>query len=339
MEEKPLKQQFTARLQPGERVDDYFVACEPALRSFRNGGGRSGSFLKLTLRDREGSLPAVLWEGAEAVYPRLRGNPVVKVRGSVGTYQGELQVVVEALEPAREELDPGNFLPSSPRPRPEMEKELAACLAAIENEPLRWLLSAFFADPAFYNAFARAPAAKNIHHAYIGGLLEHTLETVYFARAIAQRYPAYINRDLLLTGALLHDCGKVEEYRVEGLGFTLTAAGRLFGHLVLGARMVEERLAPRNDFPAALKEELLHVILAHHGSQEWGSPQPPKTITAFALHHADFLSAELNHFQGVLQAGVNEEGWTAADRKLERSVYLGFLAPDEVAAARERGGR
>lgn len=337
MEEKPLKQQFTARLRPGERVEDYFVACEPQLRPFRNGGGRSGNFLRLTLRDREGALPAVLWDGAEAVYPRLKGNPVVKVRGSVGSYQGELQVVVEAVELVAKGPDPDYFLPSAPRPRAAMEQELTACRAEIQSEALSWLLEAFFGDPEFYAAFTRAPAAKSIHHAYVGGLLEHTLETAYFARAIAARFPAYINRDLLLTGALLHDCGKVQEYRVEGLGFTLTDAGRLFGHLVLGARLVEERLAARPDFPTILKEELLHMILAHHGSQEWGSPQPPKTITAFALHHADFLSAELNHFQGLLQAGVNEEGWTAADRKLERSVYLGFLAKDEVAATSERG--
>ncbi|MDK2855840.1 MAG: 3-5 exoribonuclease [Bacillota bacterium] len=332
---KGVKRQFTARLKPGDEVEDYFVAAEPVLRPFRNGSGRSGSFLRLLLKDREGALPAVLWEGAEMVYPKLGGNPVVKVRGSVNRYQGELQVVLEAITPTEEELDPAYFLPCSPRPREEMEAELAARLAEVRLVPLSELLAAFFGDPTFFAAFTRAPAAKSIHHAYVGGLLEHTLETVHFAATIAARYPAYINRDLLLTGAFLHDCGKIIEYRIEGLAFTVSDAGRLFGHLVLGARMVEERIASCSNFPPNLKEELLHMILAHHGSEEWGSPQPPKTINAYALHLADYLSAEMNHFEGLIRAAGGTEGWTAVDKKLERSVYLGFLGNDEVAAGRE----
>lgn len=341
MQAKPVKQQFTSRLKPGDQVDDYFVALDPCLRTFKSGNGKNGMYLRLTLRDREGSLPAVMWEGGEAVYPGLKGNPVVKVQGSVSRYHGELQVVIESITTAEGAADPADFLPTSPRARADMEAELATCLAEIRSEPLRWLLQAFFGDPAFFAAFSTSPAAKNIHHAYVSGLLEHTLETVRFARTIAECYPAYINRDLLLTGALLHDCGKIAEYRVEGLGFTLTDAGKLFGHLVLGAQMVEKRLAARPDFPLALKQELLHMVFSHHGSQEWGSPQPPKTINAFALHHADYLSAELSHFQEVLASGAEgREPWTATDRKLERSIYLGFLfGDDEVAAAREGGGR
>ncbi|MGI6605336.1 MAG: 3'-5' exoribonuclease YhaM family protein [bacterium] len=334
MQETPVKRQYTSQLRLGDQVDDFFVLTEAVLRPLKTG---DRFFLRCNLRDRFGSVPAVMWEGAEGLYPTLRGNPVVKVRGNVNSYNGALQVVLDGITLCQERLDPGYFLPVSTRPRQEMERELVSAVAEVRSEPLSWLLKTFFADPEFCARFSQAPAGKSIHHAYVGGLLEHTLETVHFARAIAVCYPNYINKDLLLTGALLHDCGKIHEYCVDGMAFGLTDEGRLFGHLVLGSRMVEEKLREKPDFPLSLQRELLHMILSHHGKEEWGSPQPPKTFNAFALHHADYLSAELNHFHSlVVHAEANRELWTATDRKLERSVYLGFLGDDEVAAVEER---
>ncbi|NMA54735.1 MAG: HD domain-containing protein [Firmicutes bacterium] len=330
------KKRDIGSLQIGERINDYFVATDVTLNPFRPESGRQGSFLRLTLSDRSGVLPAIMWEGGEKIFSWLRtGGTVVKIRGNVGQYRGNLQVVVDEIKPADEKvIDPAWFLPSSPRPRAIMEKELAGAIDQIRSAPLRQLLATMFDDTGFYQAFTEAPAAKVIHHAYLGGLLEHTLETFEFASAIAARYPQHINRDLLLTGALVHDCGKVFEYSWQGLAFDLTNEGKLFGHIVLGARLVEQTIASNSKFPRPLKQELLHMILAHHGIEEWGSPQPPKTLNAFALHQADCLSCELNHFQGLLDRAATLDGeWTAMDRKLGRSVFRGFLT--QSAATRE----
>lgn len=336
MEEKTKKKRYINKLQLGEKIDDYFVATDATLISFRPDSGRSGSFMRLTLGDRSGSLPAIMWEGGEQIFPQLKRSTMVRIRGSVGQYRNELQVVVDRLEIAEGTVSPESFLPQAPRSQLDMLQELRIALDLVQLEALHSFLIDLFDDHVFYQAFIEAPAAKNIHHAYLGGLLEHTLETFAFAKAIADHYPQYINRDLLLTGALLHDCGKIVEYNWDGLVFDLTDDGKLFGHLVLGAKLIEERLTNRPGFPRALKQELIHMILAHHGTEEWGSPQPPKTINAFALHHADLLSAELNHFQGLLtRAEEADVLWTAVDRKLGRSLYRGFLNYDEVAAAKE----
>lgn len=336
MEEKLKKKHYIRQLQLREKIDDYFVATDATLIPFRPGSGKNGSFMRLTLSDCSGSLPAIMWEGGERVFPQLKGNAVVRIQGSVGQYRGEMQVIVDRLEITKGRVNPAYFLPQAPRSQQDMQRELGMAIDQVQLKPLRVLLDDLFGDQFFYQAFTEAPAAKSIHHAYLGGLLEHTLETFAFASAIAARYPEYINRDLLLTGALVHDCGKILEYQWQDLAVSLTDAGKLFGHLVLGAKLVEEKITRHPGFPPALKQELLHMILSHHGIEEWGSPQPPKTINAFALHHADFLSAEINHFQGLLaKAEESELLWTAVDKKLGRSVYRGFLPCDDVATTQE----
>ncbi|HKM39425.1 MAG TPA: HD domain-containing protein [bacterium] len=338
MGKEHTKDRYISSLKVGERIKDYFVATGATLTPFRPESGKRGSFLRLTLSDRTGSLPAIMWEGGERAFSQLGTEGTgVQIKGNVGQYRGDLQLVVEEITIADESsLQPAWFLPSSPRPLPTMEKELRAVINEVKSAPLSRLLEIIFDDEDFYRAFVQAPAAKMIHHAYLSGLLEHTLETVGFAVAIANQYPHYINRDLLLTGALLHDSGKIFEYSWEGLSFTITDEGRLFGHIVLTARLVEKTIASIKGFPTALRHELIHMILAHHGIEEWGSPRPPKTINAFALHHADYLSCELDHFQGLLQrGGGSKDNWTTMDRKLGRSVFSGFLAPDEIATGRQ----
>ncbi|MGI6129271.1 MAG: 3'-5' exoribonuclease YhaM family protein [bacterium] len=336
MEETIKKKRYVNQLQVGEKVQDVFVASDAALIPFRPDSGKSGSFMRFSLSDQSGSLPAIMWEGGELVFPQLKQGVVVQIQGNVGQYRGQLQIIVERLELEPGAVDPACFLPQTSRSRSAMEQELRIALKKVQLPALRSLLSDLFEDRAFYQAFTQAPAAKRIHHAYLGGLLEHTLETVFFAEAIFAQYPQYINRDLLLTGALLHDCGKILEYNWQGLAVNLTDDGKLFGHLVLGAKLVDERINRYPQFPSSLRQELIHMILAHHGTEEWGSPQPPKTVNAFALHQADFLSAELSHFQSVLQkAEESDAKWSVMDRKLGRSLYRGFLNINEAAATRE----
>lgn len=323
-----MKRCFIKDFSVGERIDDCFVAVDATLNPFRPESGRSGRFLRFTIVDRTGSLPAIMWENGEAVFQYLEsGNTLVQVRGNVGQYRGEPQVVVESVQIVEEnDVDPSWFLPKSPRPLQEMLSELKQVVLSIKTHPLSGLLTNMFQDEAFYQAFIEAPAAKSVHHAYLGGLLEHSLETVAFAEVIADQFPKYVNRELLITGALIHDCGKIKEYSWHK-GIDVTNTGRLFGHIVFGAEIVNDYWPLPEPKPAPeIKCELLHMVLSHHGCQEWGSPQPPKTINAFALHHADYLSAQIEHFQGVLGGTDKRHNcWTAKDFILGRRLYRGFL--------------
>lgn len=322
-----MNKKFVNELNIGEKINDLFAITNANLSPFRPESGKLGSFLRCNISDRTGSLLAVMWENGEEAFSKIKNaDVVVQIQGTVGQYRGETQVMIERLDIVDEaNIDPTWFLAQSPRPLREMITALKKLVVQIKSGPLSWLINSLFQDEAFYRAFIQAPAAKGIHHAYLSGLLEHSLETAVFANTIAAQYPQYINRDLLLTGAILHDCGKIQEYSWKGVAISLTDEGKLFGHLVLGARLLEAQMAKRPDFPADLKQELLHMILAHHGIQEWGSPEPPKTVNAYALHHADYLSAQIAHFQNVLDTSSEQDGWTTKDYILGRSVYKGFL--------------
>jgi len=326
-----LKNRFVAALSEGERVDDIFLVIEKSLHRFQNPkADGEEEFLRLVLGDKSGTINAVMWQGAREGYRCCVASPLVRVTGQVGTYREQPQLTVESLSPvAREQVNLADFQRASERDRRQMVAELRELIQSLENPHLQDLLRYFFEDRKFLIAFADAPAAKSIHHAYVGGLLEHTLETVSICLHLVKLYPRYLNRDLLVAGALLHDIGKVKEYDAHALNFAITDAGKLFGHIILGLQMVEEALAGLKDFPQDLAAELLHMILSHHGQREWGSPEPPKTMNAFALHHADYLGAQMNHFHEVLDRHRAGEGkWTPLDGKLERSLYLGFLSRD-----------
>jgi len=203
---------------------------------------------------------------------------------------------------------------------------LAAVDATVEaiGEPhLKRLLREFFVDPTTRAAFSTAPAAKAIHHAVLGGLLEHTVSVVGLCRLLADYYPA-VNRDLLLTAAILHDLGKIKELTWDRV-FDYTDPGRLLGHITLGALMVEERIRAIPDFPAALANSLLHCILSHHGELEWGSPKRPKTLEAIVLHYAENLDGKVNAFQGFAKRYPDPQhpGWTQFNKALDRYLYVG----------------
>lgn len=326
-----MKKQFVAEIVEGDRVDDIFLVIERGLHRFQTPKpDGEEEYLRLVLGDKSGIINAVMWQGAREAYQSCAASPLVRVTGQVGTYREQLQLTVESLIPvAKGQVNLADFQRASGKDRRQMVGELLQLVQGLENSHLQDLLRTFFEDRSFLIAFADAPAAKSIHHAYVGGLLEHTLETASICLHLVRLYPRYLDRDLLVAGALLHDIGKVREYDAHALNFEITDAGKLFGHILLGFQMVEEALASLEGFPQDLAAELLHMILSHHGYREWGSPEPPKTMNAFALHHADYLGAQMNHFQEVLDRHRDGEGkWTSFDSKLERSLYLGFLPQD-----------
>jgi 3'-5' exoribonuclease len=213
------------------------------------------------------------------------------------------------------------MLPSSKKDPQEMLNALQEHIDQINSPHLSSLIDAFYGDQNFLQLFSQAPAARRIHHAYIHGLLEHTLELLTLADTVLSIYPQ-IDSDLLVSGILLHDVGKVREYTWE-LDIDYTNEGRLVGHIVMADEMLSEAIRQITDFPVELALNLRHMVLSHHGRYEWGSPRRPKTIEAIALHHLENLSAQINRFTLLLDNRPLGEEWTKYDRLLRRQLYSG----------------
>lgn len=313
--------QFVRDLKVGDTVESEFLVTEKVLVNFSQPNRSGEQFLRLQFADVSGTIKAVVWENGAAMAGKFRIGDVVRVRGDVGEYKG-LQLVVYSLEALdRGKVDRRLFQRAALRSSDEMLAELADVRAAVLDPYLAALLGEFFGDEKFLTCYSLAPAAKNIHHNYSGGLLEHSLEVAVLCRRLTSLYPQ-LQASLLYCGALLHDVGKIMEYDADSLNFELTTPGKLLGHIAIGKEMVDERTKKVPGFPENLRLELAHLLLSHHGQKEWGSPEVPKTFEAFALFHADLISARLNQFSLVMSKG-GEGGWTEWDRHLERSIFLG----------------
>ncbi len=314
---------FVAELQDGQPVTSYFLAKQVQVRQRRSGE----PYLSLVLADRSGEVPAVMWDGVDESVRTLSDGDIVKVQGVLGSYHGEPQVTVtRARRATPDEISLDDYLPRS-------DSDPAVLLAALDQavegigEPcLKRLLQDVFTDPATRAAVTSAPAAKAIHPAVLGGLLEHTVSVVGLCRLLADYYPA-VNRDLLVAAAILHDLGKIKELTWDRV-FDYTDPGRLLGHITLGTLMVEERLRAIPDFPPALATSLLHCILSHHGELEWGSPKRPKTLEAIVLHYAENLDGKVNSFLSFAKRYPDPQhpGWTVFNKALDRYLYFGQAA-------------
>ncbi|MBI5444090.1 MAG: HD domain-containing protein [Deltaproteobacteria bacterium] len=313
------KRQYAGSLREHQEVSDLFQVLQKSLAM----GRTNKPYLRVTLGDRTGQMEARVWDGAVELEARFSKGDIVRAHGRVTSYQGVLQLNVERLEPLPEQ-DQGQicwaeFLPAAARPAEEMWTELRQFLTDVKNPFLSDLLASFAADAEFRQSFLACPAAKGMHHVYVGGLLEHTLGVVRLAHCVGALYP--VNRDLLVTGAFLHDIGKTAEltYRT---GFDYTDEGRFLGHIVIGTRMVRERAEAIPGFPAALLLHLEHLILSHHGEYEWGSPKRPKTLEALVLHALDDLDAKLCGAREWMAKAEGADGdWTGYWKALGRYLY------------------
>ncbi|MGC8947151.1 MAG: 3'-5' exoribonuclease YhaM family protein [Anaerolineae bacterium] len=328
-----MKKQFVRDLRPGDRVLSFFLLRRKQLEPFRD--RTRGEFLTLILSDRTGEILARLWEGAPEVDRRLESRQIVKVLGRVEEYLGQQQIIVEKIRPAKEEeYDLADMIPATERNVAQMLEEVRAAIAEVENPHLRALLSSFFDDPEFVARFSQAPAARRVHHAYLGGLLEHTVEVISLSRHLLTLYPQ-IHRDLLLTGVLLRDIGKIREYTWE-MGIEYSDEGRLLGHVVMSLEMVDRVLEGMPDFPPDLALRLRHMIVSHHGQYEWGSPRQPHTLEAAALHFVENLSAQVNRYQRLIATRRDpSKPWTEYDPLLGRYLYAG-REEEELAVEEER---
>ena len=306
-------------IQEEDRVSGCYLVKEKRAAKTRNGS----PFLSLTLADRTGEIAAKVWERAEALSALFHEGDLIQIEGQAGSYRDQLQLTVSGLERFKDPPDPEIFLEVSPKDPSEMTRSLREILRGIRDAHLKRLVDAFLGDREFMALFKKAPAAKTFHHSYLGGLLEHTLSVCRLADQVAHHYPQ-LNRDLLLASAFLHDIGKIRELKYD-LFIDYTDEGRLVGHVVLGAAMVDEKLKAFREFPQELAVRLKHLILSHHGQYDFGSPKAPKFLEAFALHLIDDLDAKINGLGRFMEKDRHEGTWTDFNRMFGRYFLKGEM--------------
>ena len=313
-----MKKQFIADIKAGDGVDDIFVLSEKILSQKRDGD----NFLNVTISDKTGTLKGVVWDNVNQIATGITSGDFAYVNGSVSEYKGALQVVIKKMEPfPPDRIDPSDFLPQTSRNIEDMFERLVKRANSITTDYLKALINAFFNDREFVNKFKTAPAAKKMHHAYIGGLLEHTVSMASLADKIAGHYGG-VNRDLLLTGAILHDIGKIDEFDYQSK-IDYSDKGRLLNHIVIGIKMVDDKLSGIHNFPEDQMLLLKHMIVSHHGTREFGSPEPPKTIEAILLNYIDEIDSKVNAVRDFIASEDPDEIWTSYHRLLERHFYKG----------------
>jgi 3'-5' exoribonuclease len=321
--EHPFPWPPTLGLADGEAV----VACF-SIVGLSTGRTREGAaFLRLQLADCYGAVEARVWDDVEPLLATLRPGLYIGVRGRLERYQDERQLHIERLAPVRVELDDlVLFLPRSARSAELMDAELNALIESIREPPLRDLLHRLLdRSTASGHTFRLAPAAKQHHHAYLGGLLEHTLSVTQVCELLAGHYGSGLDRDLLVTGALLHDIGKIREISTRS-GFPYTDEGKLLGHILIGLQLIADAAADVSGLAAERLLLVQHLVASHQGRFEWQSPREPRTLEAVILHYADDLDAKLNQV-AALVAAVGQ-GWTAYDRGFARD-FLRHRPADE----------
>ena len=305
-----------SELREGDAFEGFYVARDSGLHTAVNGK----QYIRLTIADRTAGLGANVWDANPELFQLCPANSVVKIQGVVESYKGRTQVRVVRFRPAHEsEYDVERFLPRTKRDVEAMKREVLDLAGSIGDKDYRALAEAFFHDREMIAGFSRAPAAREVHHAWLGGLLEHSLNLARMAESFSAS--ARVDRDLLLLGALLHDIGKIEELAV-GLSIEYTDRGRLLGHLYIGAEMAAQRAAAIKGFPPLKLDLVQHLILSHHGRFEYGSPTLPKVPEAFALHHLDNLDAKVETANRLLDEIQDpERRWTDYSRPLETALF------------------
>jgi len=323
--------QFASQLEANQTIQSTFLVLQKEIRQKKTGE----PYLSLTLGDKSGEVDAKMWDHVAEVMDTFDRHDFVKVRGLTAVYQNRMQLTVHKLQRADDrEIDKADFFPASTRNRGEMFAELRQHIDAMTDPHLKALIEAFFRDPVLVEKFQTAPAAKSIHHAWIGGLLEHVLSLATLARFTARHYPG-VNADLLLAGVILHDIGKIDELTYDR-GFGYSDEGQLVGHILIGLRMIDEKARQVPGFPPKLKLLLEHLVASHHGELAYGSPKTPATLEAMLLHHLDNLDSKVETVrQAVNRDQLVEGNWSAYIPSLERSLLKQdrYLQPPATAPA------
>ena len=311
-----MKSPFVSDLKPNQVITTTFLVHGKDVRQKKSGE----PYLSLLLGDRTGDVDAKMWDNVAEVMETFERDDFVKVKGLLQIFQNRLQLTIHKMSRVLDgDVDFADYFPASERDPAEMFAELRGIIAGIDNPHLRGLLEAFMDDEPLARMYRTAPAAKQVHHAFLGGLIEHVLSLCNLARMMATHYN-YIDIDLLLTGVILHDVGKVAELTYDR-SFGYSSEGQLVGHIAIGLRFLHEKLQRLPDFPPKLRVLVEHMILSHHGELEFGSPKLPQFPEALLLHHLDNLDSKMECMRALVAKDRLVEGcWTAYNASLERSV-------------------
>ncbi len=294
-------------------------------------------YLALTLGDRSGQLEAKMWDNVEEVLDAFEQDDFLKIKGLINKYKQRFQLTIHKLRKLGEsEIEFADYLPKTTKDIEGLWQTLADFVATFQNPQLKALVQVFMADPEIAAAYRNAPAAKTLHHAYIGGLLDHVVSLFRSCDLMCQNYPQ-INRDLLLTGAFFHDIGKIHELTFRR-SFSYTTKGQLLGHMIIELEMVQAKLALIPDFPDELKTMVEHLIISHHGEYQFGSPKLPMFPEALVLHYLDDLDSKMEAMRAQFAREAAVDGpWTSYNASLGRPLLNSekYLAPPKAAAPAE----
>jgi 3'-5' exoribonuclease len=331
-----MKSPYVSELGSDQSIVTYFLVCGKEMCSSAKGR----KWLQLELGDKTGVIFGKMWDGYEGAAAMVAPDDVVKIQARSKTYNGKLELTVEKIRRAEpEEYDLEDFIPHTEKSIAELKKKLEGYVAEVRNPWLAQLLEAVLDDSRVAGRFERAPAAKLMHHAYVGGLLEHVVSLCGLCRMMAEHYPE-LDGDILTAAAILHDVGKLDEMAYER-AVQYTPEGELLGHILLGYELVSRKIDGIEGFPAELKTLVLHLIASHHGQYEFGSPKLPMTREAVVFHYLDELDSRVGAMRRGLEAPAaeGEEIWTgrvaALGRRLLRTERYGGAEP--APAGRQEG--
>jgi len=319
-----MGRRFVDQLRDGDPIDEVFLATDKQLRVNRKGA----QYVQLLLRDRSGGISARQWNVGDHVFRSFNDGDYVRAEGKVQLFEGSLQVILNFVERVEaEKVEVADFLPHTEHDVPKLLEKLRGYLLRLSNQHLRALAECFLIDEGFVTGFATCPAGVKLHHAYVGGLLEHTVTMMEIADRLIPFYPG-VDRDLLLLGVFLHDAGKIREL-TYGRAFGYSDEGQLIGHITIGLEMLTEQAAKvaeltGESFPRELLVRLKHMVLSHHGTLEYGSPRVPMTPEAMLLHSIDMMDTRMHMvLRDIKEDRNNTTAWTPYNPTLQRRFYKG----------------
>jgi 3'-5' exoribonuclease len=310
-----MKPAFISDLKPDQTINTVFLVQNKDVRQKKSGE----PYLSLMLSDRTGEIDAKMWDNVAEIMDTFDRDDFLNVKGQTLVHHNRLQIMVHKLRRlSNAEVDLADFVPSSSRDAGEMWAELRGIVREVANPHLNALLAKVLDDEQIAGRYRAAPAAKQIHHAYLGGLLEHVLSLCHLARFASAHYK--VDRDLLVAGAVLHDLGKIYELSYDRT-FGYSTEGQLLGHMAIALRIVGEKLCELPEFPPKLRAVVEHMIISHHGQVEFGSARLPQFPEALLLHHLDAMDAKMESMRAALAHDRNVEGChTGYHAVLDRAI-------------------
>ncbi len=313
-----MEKLFVADLKDKQTLSSTFLARNKTLLTDKKGK----SYISLDLSDRSGSVDAKIWDNVEQTSHSFESGDIVRIKGQVKLFQNKKQIIIHKIDPIKDEaINLQDYVGEVAQSPEEIYQELLALVEKVESSHIRQLIESTLADPQIKEKLLKSPAAKSIHHVQVGGLIQHILSISQLMTFVAQQYPQ-LNFDLLLFGAIFHDLGKIWELEWTNKGIRYTDKGRLVGHLVMSAELVEKKASQIFGFPEELVTVLKHIILSHHGKLEYGSPKVPMLLEAYVVWMIDDLDSKIDSISQFLRLDGSGEGdWSSFNQLYSRHFF------------------